>query len=180
MPLVARYFSRQTKLLFFILFFCFNTQHPFRHSHLSASSLIFSPSLKPVVWRLEQGRQLWWFISFSPWVFSLCISHASVRLRSLQTSGGLITWVFTVILPFYVMHNLYLEKNFSSDTMHSSRLQINFVHSRNEIQKYITQFLATFIFHTKTTNPTFTKLLKKKKKFEISNPHLTIKTQMQR
>ena len=39
------------------------------------------------------------------------------------------------------------------------------------IQKYITQFLATFIFHTRTTNPTFTKF-KKKKKFKSSNPHL--------
>ena len=41
------------------------------------------------------------------------------------------------------------------------------------IQKYITQFLATFIFHTRTTNPTFTKFKKKKKKkFKSSNPHL--------
>ena len=139
MPLVARNFSRKTKLLFFILFFCFNTQHPFKHTlslslslslNLSTSSLIFSPSLKPVARRLEQGWRLWWFISFSPWVFSLCISHASVRLWSIQTGGDLITWVFMVILPFYVMHNL--EKKFSSNTMHSSKLQINFVHSGND------------------------------------------------
>ena len=135
MPLVARNFSRKTKLLFFILFFCFKTQHPFTHTlslsrNLSTSSLIFSPSLKLVVRRLEQGWRLWWFISFSPWVFSLCISHASVRLRSIQTGGELIAQVFMVILPFYVMHNL--EKKFSSNIMHSSKLQINFVHYGND------------------------------------------------
>ena len=134
MPLVARNFSRKTKLLFFILFFCFKTQHPFTHSlSLSKSvhvSLIFSPSLKPVVRRLEQGWRLCWFISFSPWVFSLCISHASMRLRSIQTGGELIARVFMVILPFYVMHNL--EKKFSSNIMHSSKLQINIVHYGND------------------------------------------------
>ena len=170
MPLVARYFSRQTKLLFFILFFRFNTQHPFRHSLSSVRVFSHILSLSQTCCLEIGARAAAMVVYFILWVFLLCISHASVRLRSIQTSGGLITWVFTVILPFYVMHNLYLEKKFSSDTMHSSRLQINFVHSGNEIQKYITQFLATFIFPKK----------KKNNNIDISNPHLTLKTQMQR
>ena len=132
-------FTQNQTFIFYIIFLLQHSTpiqtHTFSLSlslsrNLSTSSLIFSPSLKPVARRLEQGWRLWWFISFSPWVFSLCISHASVRLWSIQTGGDLITWVFMVILPFYVMHNL--EKKFSSNTMHSSKLQINFVHSGND------------------------------------------------
>ena len=48
------------------------------------------------------------------------------------------------------------------------------------IQKYITQFLDTFIFHTRTTNPTFTKF-KKKLRFPIltynQDPNAKVKTE---
>ena len=122
---------------YFLYYFSASTLNTHSNTHslslsrnLSTSSLIFFPSLKPVARRLEQGWRLWWFISFSPWIFSLCITHASVRLWSIQTGGELIARVFMVILPFYVMHNL--QKKFSSNTMHSSKLQINFVHSGND------------------------------------------------
>ena len=131
---VKKLFTQNQTFIFYIIFLLQNSTPIHTHSlSLSKSvhvSLIFSPSLKPVVRRLEPGWRLWWFISFSPWVFSLCISHASVRLRSIQTGGELIARVFMVILPFYVMHNL--EKKFSSNIMHSSKLQINFVHYGND------------------------------------------------
>ena len=135
------------------------------------------------------------------YVFTISISVSCSSVPFRKRSQCCHAWLtplkyYICVGPFTQLHGramtYYFIYKFSGDTMHSSRLPINFVHSGNDqnhasvtfkiilkipieihkkFQKYVTQFLATFIFHTKTANPTFT-FKKKKKKKTLTFPNL--------
>ena len=197
MPLVSRNFSRKTKLLFFILFFCFKTQHPFTHTlSLSKSVHVFSHILSLSQTSCQEigarvaAMVVYFILSLGLLTLHLsCLCEAPINTNWwwVDSSGFHGNTTFLCYAQsgkkVFKQHNTLLEApnklcalwEWSKSCLGNFQYYPkNSYWNSQKIQKYITQFLATFIFH-KNNKPH----LHPKKKKNIFNPHLTLKTQIQ-
>ena len=192
MPLVARNFSRKTKLLFFILFFCFKTQHPFTHTlslSLSQSVHVFSHilSLSQISCQ-EIGARVAAMVVY----FILPLGLLTLHLSCLSEAPINTNWWWvdssgfhgnTTFLCYaqsgkkvFKQHNALLEApnklcalwEWSKSCLGNFQYYPkNSYWNSQKIQKYITQFLATFIFHKNNRPHLHPPKKKKKKTFSI-------------